>query len=105
MVIIRKARAEEVPLLTKIVNDASRHWGYPEHWIKHSESDPALSSASLSNNDVYVAEDSGELQGFYLRSPEQTLEQLWVAPAHFGTGVGKELFLHAMERKRVAIGD
>ena len=23
---------------------------------------------------------------------------MWVAPAHIGTGVGKELFLHAMQR-------
>ena len=26
-----------------------------------------------------------------------SLDHLWVAPAHLGTGVGKELFIHAMQ--------
>ena len=101
--IIRKARAEDATVLTNIVSEASRHWGYPKDWIMHSES--SADSLDLLRYDVYVAEDSGELQGFYSRSAEQLLEQLWVAPAHFGSGVGKELFLHAMEAKTKLAAD
>jgi GNAT superfamily N-acetyltransferase len=33
-----------------------------------------------------------------VRDDKAELEHLWVAPKHIGTGVGKELFLHAMQR-------
>jgi len=42
-----------------------------------------------------------DLRGFYalvVRNDKAELEHLWVAPKHIGTGVGKELFLHAMQR-------
>jgi N-acetylglutamate synthase-like GNAT family acetyltransferase len=48
-----------------------------------------------------VAEQAGEIQGFYalcINHTKAELEHMWVAPAHIGTGVGKELFLHAMEK-------
>jgi hypothetical protein len=94
-VIIRKARAEEIPGLTKIVEDANRHWGFPQDWIKHTQ----LDQSSLGSGEVFVAEDSAGLQGFYRIAADQSRPtELWVSPAHFGTGVGKELFLHAMER-------
>lgn len=39
--------------------------------------------------------------GFYaliLRGEKAELEHMWVAPAHIGEGVGKELFVHAMQQ-------
>jgi len=97
---IRKAQPEESTILTRIALDAKRYWGYPEHWIKHWESDLTVLPEFISNNQVYVAEQAGEIQGFYALCINRTkaeLEHMWVAPAHIGTGVGKELFLHAME--------
>jgi GNAT superfamily N-acetyltransferase len=93
-VIIRKARAEEIPALTKIVEESHRHWGYPQDWISHTQSDPL----NRGNSEVFVAEDSAGLQGFYRIAADQSKPtELWVSPAQFGTGVGKELFLHAMD--------
>jgi GNAT superfamily N-acetyltransferase len=94
-VIIRKARAEEIPALTKIVEESHRHWGYPPDWISHIQSDPF----NHGNSEIFVAEDSAGLQGFYRIAADQARPtELFVSPAHFGTGVGKELFLHAMDR-------
>ena len=105
---IRRATADEAALLTKIALDAKRYWGYPEHWIKHWEADLTITAESIRDNHVYVAESDGAVRGFYALcvSGEQEsstsltaeLEHMWVTPDCIGTGVGKELFLDAMER-------
>ena len=98
---IRPAAANEASVLTNIALDAKRHWGYPERWIKHWESDLTISSDFIRDNHVYVAEDEGEIRGFYalcVAGHKAELEHMWVTPAHIGTGIGKELFLDAMER-------
>ena len=98
---IRRAFPEEATTLTQIALDAKRHWGYPEHWIKHWESDLTISSDFIRDNHVYVADEDGEIRGFYalcVSGDKAELEHLWVTPACIGTGIGKELFLDAMER-------
>jgi N-acetylglutamate synthase-like GNAT family acetyltransferase len=97
---IRKATTEDAAALTTIAHDAKRHWGYPEHWIKHWQDDLTISPDFVAANQVYVAESEGTLLGFYamiIRKDKAELEHMWVAPAHIGTGVGKELFIHAMQ--------
>lgn len=96
---IRKALTEDAATLTRIAHDAKRHWGYPEHWLKHWQDDLTISPEFVAANQVYVAERDGDLLGFYaliIRKEKAELDHLWVAPAHIGTGVGKELFIHAM---------
>ena len=91
--------------MTGIAHDAKRHWGYPEHWIQHWQDDLTISSDFVNHNQVYVAEREGEIVGFYalvVGEEKAELEHMWVAPQHIGTGVGKELFFHAMQ---AAAGD
>ena len=98
---IRPAAANEASALTNIALEAKRYWGYPEHWIKHWESDLTISSDFIVDNHVYVAEDNGKIQGFYaliVTGEKAELDHMWVTPAAIGTGVGKALFLDAMER-------
>jgi GNAT superfamily N-acetyltransferase len=98
---IRQASPDEAAKLTEIAHDAKRYWGYPEHWIKHWQADLTISPEFIANNDVYVAEQEGELLGFYaliVRENKAELDHMWVAPKHVGSGVGKELFIHAMQR-------
>lgn len=100
MLRIRKASTEDAATLTKIAHDAKRYWGYPEHWISHWQDDLTISPDFVSNNQVYVAEDEGSLLGFYaliIRKDKAELDHLWVAPEYLGKGVGKELFIHAMQ--------
>ena len=97
---IRKAQSEEAATLTTIALDAKRQWGYPEHWIQHWQDDLTISPEFVAANQVYVAESEDKLLGFYaliVREDKAELDHMWVAPAHIGTGVGKELFLHAMQ--------
>ena len=98
---IRPATTNDVGTLTQIAHDAKRYWGYPEHWIRHWESELTISSDFVNENDVYVMVGDDEVRGFYalvVRNDKAELEHLWVAPKHIGTGVGKELFVHAMQR-------
>ncbi|MFN2510648.1 MAG: GNAT family N-acetyltransferase [Pyrinomonadaceae bacterium] len=98
---IREASTDEATALTAIAHDAKRHWGYPEHWIEHWQEDLTISPDFISNNEVYVAERENEIIGFYalvLGDRRAELEHMWVAPSHIGTGVGKELFIHAMQK-------
>ena len=98
---IRRASPEEATTLTQIALDAKRYWGYPEHWIHHWESDLTISPDFIRDHHVYVAEEDGEVRGFYalcVAGHKAELEHMWVTPACIGTGIGKELFLDAMER-------
>ena len=98
---IRPASPEEADTLTQIALDAKRYWGYPEHWIKHWESDLTVTVNFIRDNHVYVAEKEGEIRGFdalCVSGNKAELEHLWVTPASIGTGIGKELFLDAMDR-------
>jgi GNAT superfamily N-acetyltransferase len=98
---IRPAATSEASVLTNLALEAKRYWGYPEHWIKHWESDLTISPDFIHDNHVYVAEQNGQIQGFYaliVTGDKAELDHLWVKPAIIGTGIGKELFLDAMER-------
>ena len=98
---IKKAQSQDAETLTQIALDAKRHWGYPENWIKHWESDLTISADFITQHHVYVAEDEGQIRGFYAlceSGDKAELEHMWVRPAYIGTGIGKELFLDAMER-------
>lgn len=97
---IRRASTGDSTALTQLAHDAKRHWGYPDHWIKYWQDDLTISPDFVAANQVYVAEIEGELLGFYaliVREDKAELDHLWVAPAHIGSGVGKELFIHAMQ--------
>lgn len=98
--IIRRALTTEAATLTQIAQDAKRYWGYPEHWLKVWDDDLTIRPDFVDNNAVYVAEENGNVLGFYALIPggeKAHLDHMWVAPAHIGSGVGKELFLHAMQ--------
>lgn len=98
---IRPAASEEASALTNMALEAKRYWGYPEHWIKHWESDLTITSNFIHDNHVYVAEENGQIQGFYaliVTGDKAELDHMWVKPTLIGTGIGKELFLDAMER-------
>ena len=98
---IRQATSSEAETLTRIAHDAKKHWGYPEHWMQRWNADLTITPEFISANHVYVAEDGDRVSGFYaltIKDRKAELEHMWVAPELIGTGVGKELFLAAMEK-------
>ena len=97
---IRKAFAYDSARLTQLAHESKRFWGYPEHWIEHWKQDLTISFDFIENHQVFVAESEGTIVGFYAlvaHHEKLELDHLWVAPDQIGKGVGKLLFLHAME--------
>ena len=99
--LIRRSIPEEAELLSQIAHDAKKYWGYPENWIERWSADLTIAPDFVRDNPVYVAERDQQICGFYalaINGERAELEHMWVAPPYIGTGVGKELFLDAMDR-------
>ena len=98
---IRQASAQDAAELSRIAHEAKQHWGYPENWMRRWDADLIITPEFIGNNYVYVAEEGNRVSGFYaltVRDKKAELEHMWVAPDLMGTGVGKQLFLAAMEK-------
>jgi GNAT superfamily N-acetyltransferase len=91
---IRRAQEPDAAELTRIAHAAKRHWGYPERWMELWREDLTLTPEFIAGNEVHLAEDGGEILGFYGLAAG-TLEHFWVRPAAMGKGVGRLLFEHA----------
>jgi N-acetylglutamate synthase-like GNAT family acetyltransferase len=101
MIDIRRAVAGDAETLTEISHAAKRHWGYPENWIEHWKDDLTISGEFIAANEVYMAVDGEQILGccaLVVTEGKADLEHLWIRPEQMGAGVGRALFVHAMER-------
>jgi N-acetylglutamate synthase-like GNAT family acetyltransferase len=99
--LIRRAKPEEAKVLTDIAHAAKRHWGYPEKWIQHWQTDLTITPEFIATNEVYVAMNGEEIVGccaIAFNGSLAELEHMWIKPEHIGTGVGQALFLYVKER-------
>ena len=98
---IRRATVDDTARLTSLAHAAKRYWGYPEDWIKKWQPELTISNDYVNENEVYLFVVENEVRGFYalvVGKEKAELDHLWVAPQHIGTGLGKQLFIHAMQR-------
>ena len=89
--------------LTCIAQAAKAHWGYPKRWLALWAPELTFSPQYFEENEGWVAVLDDKPIGFYTLQEEEgnaCIENLWVLPEFIGKGVGKALFLHAMERSR-----
>jgi GNAT superfamily N-acetyltransferase len=98
---IGRASPDDAEALTRIAFAAKRYWGYPERWISHWSESLTITPEFVRDNEVYAAVVGGEPFGFYALAGtghELELDHLWVSPAWIGSGTGRLLFEHAMDR-------
>ncbi len=103
MITIRLARPEEADILSQIAIAAKGHWNYPQHWMELWRPQLTFMPEYFEQNESWVAEENGLPIAFYTlqdRDGIAWLENLWVLPVYIGKGLGKELFLHAVEVAR-----
>lgn len=103
MITIRPVNPKEADVLSQIALAAKRHWGYPERWIEVWTPQLTFIPEYFESNESWVAVDGGKPVAFYtLLEANETasIENLWVTPKFMGKGVGKRLFLHAVEIAR-----
>lgn len=97
---IRPSLPEEADVLSEIAFSAKAHWAYPERWMEIWKPQLMFSRDYFEENESWVAETHGTPIAFYTlqeKAGSAWLENLWVSPEWIGQGVGKELFLHAVE--------
>ena len=100
---IRRVIPKEADELTLIALSAKAHWGYPERWLEVWTPELTLSPEYFEANESWAVVDNARLIAFYTleeKNGNGWLENLWVLPEYLGKGVGKELFLHAMDLAR-----
>jgi GNAT superfamily N-acetyltransferase len=97
---IRRAFVEESDTLTQIAIAAKRYWNYPEHWMEIWTPQLTFTPKYFEENESWVAVDGNRQIGFYTlldRSGIAWIGNLWVLPEYIGKGIGKQLFIHALE--------
>lgn len=97
---IRRAKADDADALTQIAIAAKRHWNYPEPWMEIWIPQLTFSAAYFAECESWVAEQADIPIAFYTlqdRNGHAWVENMWVSPEYIGTGVGKQLFFHAVE--------
>lgn len=102
---IRPARDDEAAALTAIALAAKGHWGYSAADLERWRPELAIDEAMIARGTTWVAEVDGERAGVLMcteTAPEWTLDNLWVAPARTGSGIGRALLEHALCRARDA---
>jgi ribosomal protein S18 acetylase RimI-like enzyme len=100
---IRRAIPEQANELTSIALASKAHWGYPQRWLEIWKPQLTFSPEYFEKNEAWVAVVDESPIGFYTLQEENgnaCIENLWVLPEFIGKGVGKRLFLHAVELAR-----
>lgn len=102
--IIEPAQTEHASALTEIAISAKRHWNYPERRIELWIPALTISSDYISEHEtwmVWIKDRPVAWYSFKKNEEGLWLDNLWVLPEYMGQGIGRELFLHALERCRL----
>jgi GNAT superfamily N-acetyltransferase len=103
MILIRRVVPEEAGVLSQIAIAAKRHWNYPERWMEIWTPQLTFSPEYFEAYESWAAEQDDILVAFHtlqVRDGIAWIENMWVLPEYMGKGVGRQLFLHALELSR-----
>ena len=102
---LRPAHQGDVERLREITVAAKVHWGHDPGWVERWVAAGDFPAVAVARGEARLAELDDGVAGWsalQLRGEVAWLEDLWVAPACMGRGVGKALFLDAAARARAA---
>jgi GNAT superfamily N-acetyltransferase len=100
---IRRAAPDDAPRLKEIIVESKGYWHYPQSWMSTWAGRVALTPEDIRDNEAYVARAGEVIAGFYMLIPRGgvcVLDHLWVVPERIGSGIGRALFAHALDRAR-----
>lgn len=117
---IRPAKPDDAPTLTRISFESKEHWGYPQEYFTIWKHELTINPGYIEKNNVYVYEIGGAIVGYYsiIELPEDIdvsgiklqkgfwLEHMFIEPNHIGKGIGSTMFHHLQDRCReMGIGE
>lgn len=100
---IQRATPKQAEGLTRIAQAAKAHWGYPRRWLEIWSPQLTFRPEYFEENQGWVAVVDEMPVGFYTLQEENgnaCIENLWILPEFIGKGIGRMLFLHAVEQAR-----
>ncbi|WP_027964100.1 GNAT family N-acetyltransferase [Halalkalibacillus halophilus] len=98
---VRKAKHEEVDLLSEIAMKSKAYWGYSKDFLHKCNDELTVTKDSIDHNFVYVIEKDRKLIGFYnLSINQKELDALFIAPDFIGKGVGRVLWSDLIEKAK-----
>jgi GNAT superfamily N-acetyltransferase len=98
---MRQAVPEEGERLREIEIASKAHWGYDEDFMTRFASVVSMSPEYVLKHDVWVLENEGDVAGFYGLIHHEgfcVLDHLWLLPRFIGSGFGRLMFEHAVQR-------
>jgi GNAT superfamily N-acetyltransferase len=101
---IRGAATSEAPQLTALVMRSKAYWGYSPEFLDQAAPELTVSELDIADGKVSVAELAERPVGVSildLADPPE-LVALFVEPEAIGTGIGRALLRHALERAQGA---
>ncbi|MFF2656194.1 GNAT family N-acetyltransferase [Kitasatospora sp. NPDC058032] len=104
-ILLRTADPDEAELLSALTRRSKGHWGYPQAMLDRMADVLSISSATIRDGHVVVAERGGTVLGYYQLAgepPHGELADLFLEPGAIGTGLGRALWEHALTSARSA---
>ena len=102
---IRPARPQEGPLLSRLAIHAKAHWGYDAAFLAAAREELTIDAGTIEASSIFILERNGAAVGFYGLAgepPQGALEWLFVEPHSIGRGYGRMLWEDALARARAA---
>jgi GNAT superfamily N-acetyltransferase len=99
---IRRALPDEADALSALARRSKAHWGYDADFLVRVREAMKLRAEDIDRHEVWVVEDDEGIVAYHRVIPGDPaeLEDMWVDPSFIGTGIGRRLFEHAVERAR-----
>lgn len=100
---IRRALPADAETLSRIAIAAKRHWQYPERWMDLWLPQLTFAPEYFEIHESWVVEQERLPVAFSTleeRDDAFWVENMWVMPEYMGMGMGRKLFLHAVELAR-----
>ena len=101
---IRPARADEHRAVSALALRSKAHWGYDDAFLEACRAELTWSADECASGDLWVLDDGTGPRGLVEvtgEPPDGTLAALFVDPPLIGTGAGRALLDHALDRARV----
>ncbi len=99
MLKFRSAEIQDQSHLNQISIASKKHWGYPDDWIAQWLEDLFISSETLIQNTVQIAQVDERIIGFCCVLEEEeylAIAHLWILPEFIGKGYGKDLLNYTL---------